>query len=252
MGDGNFKFNSSNYSNLKDDDPLCRKCFQDIISKSDTERIDDDNNDIGNNNDRECCCCGIKWENAKFPQDSDVKSWAIFISDNVFRYGICGEFQVISEGVNFKKGNQLCNDCLKSLKYELYMAIECKICNKRYQSLGHEMEGNGCAATVYDTVISAGYGSKYDCMSERDYIKFTTERPKHLPHRALICDDCIDELIKNDICFKPISYYDEFSIPIKSSLPTDENMNDDIGGWITVKNKKKKKNKNKNKNKEET
>lgn len=225
--DGNFKFNSSEYPYLKDGDLLCKNCFEDIISKPETQKIiyKDDCLD-----DKQCSQCKIMWKDAIFPKDTDVMSWAYFKSDNIFEYGWLGQFKITSENVNFKKGDHICNDCLKTIKYENNLTIECEICHKKYRSLGHGMKGDGCAAYIYDTIISGGFGSKYDSMSDSEAVRFKIERPKNLLHGALICDNCIDELIENGTCLKPVSYQDDddiYSVPIKMALPNEENMNEE-------------------------
>lgn len=225
--DGNYYFNGTNYPNLKDNDLLCKNCFQEIISKSDTIK-----KDFKQNNSREnlnCSKCNINWNDAKFPSDSSVLCWAKFRTDNIFSYGLAGEFKITSNNnCNFKNGDNICNDCLKSINYEKYLGTECDICHNKYPSMGLYMEGDNCASRIFDTIISGGYGSKYDSFSERECVRFASERPKELPHGALICDVCIDKLIENGTCLEPESYSDvyndDLSVPIFTTLPNSQNM----------------------------
>jgi hypothetical protein len=205
--DDKFKFNSSVYPHLKDG-PICKKCFDTIISKPDTQKIisKSDTQKIAKSHpfdNRECCKCKIKWANAKFPKKTDVMSWCKFVSSDIFEYGLVGQFKVKSKNNNFNKGDYLCNNCLKSLKYVPFLSIECDICHKKYQSLGNDMEGDGCAAYVRDNIIEGGYGSGYDSCSTIECIRFLTKRPENIPNNALICDNCIDILIDNGTCLDP-------------------------------------------------
>lgn len=227
MKDGNYYFNKELFPSLKNKDTLCKKCFKHIISHSDTKRIDVDKNFDRNN--MQCTKCNVFWENAKFPKNSDVMCWANFSANNIFDYGLAGQFKLLSENDKFKNGDYLCNDCLKSMKYEAYLGTECEICHNKYPSLGYGMAGSHCAAWIYDTVISGGYGSKYDSMSERENVRFKKERPKHLPFGSLICDPCIDKLIHEDVCLYPECYDDDhdmsqYTVPIFTTLPTEKNM----------------------------
>lgn len=191
-GNFNYSFNPENFNDLKAGDELCKKCFEEIISNPDSKKII---KNLNNEKKIECMIC-------KTNKIEIYEQWANFDSDNVFMLGGLIEYKLTSNNYNVKKGDSICNDCIKSIEYQPYLGIECDICHKKFISLGNGMEGHGCAARINDTSICCGYGSKFD--SDDESIKFVSERPNYLPYESLICDICIDELIKNGTCLPPI------------------------------------------------
>lgn len=165
---------------------LCKKCI---------DKIQVDNKGIENEHES---CSNCKEVYDKY---SDNMSWAIFFQDNIFSYGSSGEFKLISDNFHFKRRDRLCSNCLKSMKYEEYLGVECEVCHNKYKSLisGHHNFGHTCSAMINDTSICASYGSNY----EEQKVKFVTGRSVDLEFGAICCDNCISRLISDGICFLP-------------------------------------------------
>ena len=81
----------------------------------------------------------------------------------------------------------------------IYSTFNCNLCNKTFEELflHSSNQALGCAAEVYVTHIRGYYGSKkYDDIR----IDFIDAMPKELKLGDIVCDNCIDNLIKDGIC----------------------------------------------------
>ena len=176
-------------------------------------------NEHKQNLDSPCCAnCKRSWDQDEFPSGS-IMSWAGFINDNnIFTYGLAGQFKLLSEKI-FRENDYLCNICLKTMKYEEWLGVTCPYCKKQYQSYHSDCMGYGCSAEINNEYIEGNYGSKYDAMSANDRIIFIQERPSQFILKSNICDDCIDNLIKTGICQAPEPYDTTYCLPLTYSNP---------------------------------
>lgn len=79
------------------------------------------------------------------------------------------------------RGKRLCSLYHKCTK--------CDRCHKTYQELYH-------SSKVGNRTISRGYESKYE-----DYIiEFIDEKPENIENGWTLCDECIDDLVRSNIC----------------------------------------------------
>lgn len=74
-------------------------------------------------------------------------------------------------------------------KQNKHCCIKCDNCHKTYQELYY-------SSKVGDRTISCGYESNYE-----DYIiEFISEKPKNIEYGWTLCDECIDDLVRSNIC----------------------------------------------------
>lgn len=199
-------FNSGSCSQLDETDKLCETCFEDINkSKNKTKNKTSDHL-----NNVRCSNCSNKIINPNLSSNLSTNlsnlnlSWGRFYDNNIFSLGLMGDFQLTSKDKFFQEGEYICGDCLKNnFEYEKHMGFECDICHNKYQSfLSEGQEGNGCASRIQDNMIIGSFGSKYRSSFCEEAIIFTEGRPGYLFNGSTICDNCIERLLLEEICYK--------------------------------------------------
>jgi len=119
--------------------------------------------------------------------------------NNIFEYAWGGVYINKDETLP-PDTKSMCYDCMEKYIFEEYKTIECSVCYKKFQnmSMTYECEdGVNCACTIYEESIACGFGSSgYDGCC----IGYCDKRPTHLKLNTNICDTCLGELIKNNIC----------------------------------------------------
>ncbi len=121
------------------------------------------------------------------------------ISGNIFEYAWGGVF-IMNDNNLPPNTNLLCGDCMLKYNFEKYKTIECSVCCKKFQNMRYDDDNEDaydCACTIYEGGISCGYGSNYDgCIIEF----YDDKKPTNLKLATNICDTCLGELIKENIC----------------------------------------------------
>ncbi|AGF85639.1 hypothetical protein QJ854_gp143 [Moumouvirus goulette] len=204
------------YTNYQEEDNnLCDNCHENCDKSSDTMTIKEFNRKL------ECSLCKVNIR--KLKSKNNDNSWARIINSKTFSYGLSGSY-ILTNG-QFNTTGCICQNCLKKYEFEPYLSVECNKCKNRFQSCVPDSttQGLNCASTVYDTYIIGFYGSsKYD----EEKILFVTERPKNIGYRWTLCDSCITDLIKSDICLPPKSWnYDNDKNSKYVSFPISNPMN---------------------------
>jgi len=154
-----------------------------------------------------CTACQKSWLEDSVPE-ANLHCWASFSENNVFDYGLAGQYKLLSDKV-FSKGDTLCNQCLKTFKSKVHLSVSCSLCQKSHQSLFGQL-GYGCDGDIYQNSICCGFGSKYDMLFV-EFVQNSSESfklPDNLKNGDIICDLCIDQYLKSGICRIPDSNTD--------------------------------------------
>lgn len=125
---------------------------------------------------------------------------AEMLNAQCFAFGISGVYKIHNyESLQLKTEDQICNECLRTLKFDPLTNVVCGVCREHFHAIW-DLAGNigwGCSSDVKDGVISCGFGSNFDECS------FSTQ----LKNMETICDKCIGS---NNI---------EKLVPLKSCRP---------------------------------
>lgn len=135
-----------------------------------------------------------------------------FIENNLFGHLFMGVY-VNNDDTLPPNTKLLCKTCVKKYKFEEYKHIECSICHEKFQNMMYNEisteDGYGCACTIHEDRITCGYGSGHDGST----ITYTDKRPAYLKLESNVCDACLDDLIKDNICKEITPYFDpEFMV----------------------------------------
>lgn len=78
------------------------------------------------------------------------------------------------------------------------LEIKCDICNDKFISIMDDI-GDGCDSSIDEYEINSGYGSQHD----GDIFKWKSGiMPKEYRNKKVICDNCINHLLQNEIIEK--------------------------------------------------
>ena len=145
------------------------------------------------------CGCLITEEGQSEDSNCDIISVHTMIDDKSFWYGLSGVFEFIQPPPGLNKDDEICSKCMALQKDNIKPAltIKCYNCGELHQACyAHSKnQGWGCAATVVcdkngELMISAGWGSQYDCSVFRI-------NSLVLKLGDLVCDKCIAIFVEN-------------------------------------------------------
>lgn len=147
-------------------------------------------------------------------EDSDESEWGIKLTDEQMEH--MEQLNDDSYWINAKTYRQLEREKLQAndpeYKY-VFSDDEDDVVDKDWRNNGKEdnellrrrRPGTGkCDATILNSCICTGYDSSYDSYGN---IRYVGKRPDHLVSGALICDECITDLINRGICRDPSRRY---------------------------------------------
>ena len=196
-------------SHLQQDGQLCKECLNKLMNEGVIKK-EENNNKLVENNDTNtnCYLCKKQWDTndkEEFPHGTAIFCWATFSNPTMFTYW--QRYRLKDGEINSTKFPvQICNCCLKKMTYESDPIIECDNCHKLYEDIcgtydcqdvfGTSDWGRDCAAYISETGISCGYGSKYDDETFQWSCGIMPDKYKNM---KLMCDECIDNLIKDDV-----------------------------------------------------
>lgn len=103
-------------------------------------------------------------------------------------------------------GESICTDCLRQCQTSIPRTIRCSMCLSMYEPLypGSDTQGIGCDVIFaiddkIGTYDMGGYGSKHDDQGITLKVDMTNMDIKDRKNPILLCDSCIDILIKDEL-----------------------------------------------------
>ena len=127
-----------------------------------------------------------------------VMSWSTFDDEKTFStWGGVFTVEEPIKPVDDKFPCSICNICIRKMKVEPLLSVECHVCHDKFQSTFDRCyeQAWGCASYISETGISCGYGSDKDCTSYGWTAKI---KPEEYKDKSNICDTCINRLIENN------------------------------------------------------
>lgn len=143
-----------------------------------------------------CHKCHKQWDSDDKTEfvKGGVQYWAIFKDHRIFTY--MGKQVLTSEEIKSDTYPvHVCNQCLKRMTYEKYLSVSCDNCHGLHMDM-HHSGGVHCSSSVGELGIFSGDGSDYD---QDRFTWVNGIMPDYLRKVDLICDNCIKQLLDNDI-----------------------------------------------------
>ena len=182
---GDFEFIGDRPNNLKPEGSLCKSCIELLISSDVIRQRIKPQLDF-NNIPKHCHQC-----NELQPEDV---VWPLF--KNSYKYSYGGAYKLTNNNIlSINYPVSICIKCVEQMEHEPILKVKCDQCNSMHQKLYDKRQGVDCDGYISREGISCGYGSHFD---ESAFL-WTSTRPVELENKSLICDSCIQQLLKDGV-----------------------------------------------------